>query len=118
MEKAIEIPENFGPRCNNFTTGDIVNVVLPVFTGSYRSPRFEHYELFYNCKIVKDEYDRNGKHWLYFKNDEMIKAKKMQGKNFYENARIIEISSDKDELTAIKVLKKEQIAIEIGEKKF
>ncbi len=112
------IPANFGQTPTNLVTGDTVNVAVPVYTGSRTSPSFSHYEFYYNCQIVKDSYDASAKHWFYFKNAEMSKAKKMQGKNFYQNARIVENAIDKVEKTAVKTLEKQLLETQIGQKKF
>lgn len=115
---AHKIPDDFGQKFNNYTAGDIVNVAVAIFSGGRNSAKFEHYELYYHCEIIADSYDVNGKHWFKFKNQDMTKPKKMQGKNFYDNARLVSAASDKEQLTNIKNLSKQNIATIIGEKKF
>ena len=118
MKLLHEVPKEWGARYNNYTSEDIVNVAIPIFTGNYKNAKFSHFEFYENCIITHDNYDSNGKHWFWFKNDEMPKAKKMQGKNFYEYARIVEASANKETLTKIKSSEKEMINIILGNKNY
>jgi len=85
MKKLIKVlPTEFKNEYQEYKTGDLVDIAVPQYKF-----KFSGYKIYRNCEVVKHNFDKKYQEWYYFKNEEMKKAKKMLGKNFCVNSKLL-----------------------------
>ena len=105
----------------NIVKGTIVSLEIPVFQGSFRNAKFLRDAIIERAVCVKEKYGHACKHWFTFEvlesNDPDFPKgmkKRMQGKNAYRYATVLDQPQDMDKKTEQKRLRKEIAGIEGG----
>ena len=98
----------------NIVEGNIVSLEIPVFRGSFRNAKFVRDAVIGKAICIKEKYGHACKHWFTFEvlesNDPDFPKgmkKRMQGKNAYRCATILDQPEDEDEKIESKRNRKE-----------
>tara|TARA_R100000655_G_scaffold35713_2_gene69438 strand:+ start:11683 stop:12000 length:318 start_codon:yes stop_codon:yes gene_type:complete len=98
----------------NIVEGTVVSLEIPIFRGSFRNAKFVRDATIEKAICIKEKYGHACKHWFTFEILESSDSdfpkgmkKRMQGKNAYRCATVLDQPKDEDQKTQSKKTRKE-----------